>query len=438
MLTLRNWQLGVKSLLLHPMRSLLTVLGIFIGVASVIWLLAISVGISNKAQKQIEELGRDNIIVRSIKPAAVASGEGSVDYGLKREDHEVIMETVSTIYNALQIRETSATARYGNRDNYDVRLVGCTPEYDDAMRLHLAEGHFIENEDLEHEANHCVLAYQTAKHLFPLKSPLGETIIVNEIAYVVVGVTQPRNAMAGIGGSLAAQEFNRDVYIPITTFWRRYGDMIVQRSRGSITGEIVELSQVTYQVRDGEQVMPTANLIRTTLDTRHKDEDFAVTVPLELIEHARSMQMMFMVFMGMIAAISLFVGGIGIMNIMLATVTERTREIGIRRAIGAKRNHIISQFMIETMVLAVVGGATGILAGLACPAAIYSAQAGLQEFAPDFVETLPPTVRGIEPQVQPIFVLLAAGISVAVGFIFGLYPAVRAAGMDPIEALRHE
>jgi putative ABC transport system permease protein len=436
----RTWQLGVKSLLLHPMRSLLTVLGIFIGVASVIWLLAISVGISDKVQQQIEELGRDNVIIRSVKPASVAGGEGGMflDYGIKRFDHEVILETVPTISGHLRIRELQATVKYGTRDETDVRLVGCTPEYLEAMRLTLKDGHFISPSDMQHEANHCILAHETAQHLFPIDNPLGETVLVNEIGFVVVGVMEPRTAMAGIGGSLSAQEFNKDIYIPITTFWRRYGDTRFISTSGSRSGEIQELSQVTYQIDKPENVMPTADVIRATLKARHANEDYAVVVPLELIEHARSMQIMFMVFMGLIAAISLVVGGIGIMNIMLATVTERTREIGIRRAIGAKRRHIIMQFMIETLVLSIVGGITGIVIGLLCPPAIYWTQQALERFAPDFVATLPETVRGVTPIVRPEFILLAAGISIVVGVVFGIYPAIRAARMDPIEALRHE
>ena len=440
MFFLRTWQLGVKSLLLHPMRSLLTVLGIFIGVASVIWLLAISVGISNKVQSQIEELGSDNVIVRSVKPASISGAQSTffLDYGLKRMDHEVIVATVPTIRGHLRMRELKGTVKFGTRDEMDARIVGCTPEYSEAMRLRLKEGRFLTAADLEDEANQCVLAYETAQHLFPIGNPIGQTVLVEEEGFVVVGVMHPRTAMAGIGGSLSSQDFNRDVYVPISTFWRRFGDVRYIRSSGSRSGEIQELSQVTYQIDHPENVMPTADVIQSTLDARHENDDFAVVVPLELIEHARSMQVMFMAFMGLIAAISLVVGGIGIMNIMLATVTERTREIGIRRAIGAKRRHIVMQFMIETLVLSIVGGVTGIVIGLLCPPAVYWAQIGLEKFAPEFAATLPETVSGITPVVRIEFILLAAGISILVGVVFGIYPAIRAARMDPIEALRHE
>ena len=204
LILLRTWQLGVKSLLLHPLRSLLTVLGIFIGVASVIWLLAISEGISNKAQQQIEDLGATNIIVRSIKPVGETLTDTSffLQYGLKRSDYDVQVATTPTITRALRIRELKAGAKYGTQEELDVRLVGCTPDYDEVMRLNVAQGHFITPIELDREENHCVLAHGTARHLFPLEEPRGKTILVNDIAFVVVGVMQPRVAMAGIGGSL--------------------------------------------------------------------------------------------------------------------------------------------------------------------------------------------------------------------------------------------
>ena len=183
---------------------------------------------------------------------------------------------------------------------------------------------------------------------------------------MVVGVMKQRAPSAGIGGSLAGQDFTSDVYIPISTLWNRIGDFVVTRRSGSFEGEIVELSQITLRVDAVENVMETADLVKDILARHHRDEDYGVTVPLELLEQARTTRLMFIIFMGLIAAISLVVGGIGIMNIMLATVTERTREIGIRRALGAKRRDIIRQFLVETIALSVVGGLTGVLGGLTC------------------------------------------------------------------------
>ena len=466
-LWLRTWQLGVKSLLLHPMRSLLTVLGIFIGVASVIWLLAIGEGISREAQKQIEGLGAENIIVRSVKPPSEAnsSSRGPVVYGVRRFEHEKLVETIPTIVRALPIREIRRQISYADK-SVDGRLVGCTPDYAEFTRLEVDRGRFLEDTDIIHGNNNCVLAARLAQELFTYEDPIGKSVylIEHKDFYTVVGVLKHRNATAAIGGSLAAQEFSSDCYIPISTIRQRVGDTVVTRRSGSFEGEVVELNQVTLRVNGVDKVRDTAKLVRQTLGLPPEDEnsplrfgappptpvangvagttakrqDIAVVVPEELLEQARIQRIMFMVLMGMIAAISLLVGGIGIMNIMLATVTERTREIGIRRALGARRSDIIRQFLVETVALSIVGGATGVLFGLLCPIMITVLRWILDGAAPRLMAQLPPAAHTVEPVIVPISIPLAFGISVIVGVVFGIYPAIRAAAMDPIEALRHE
>ena len=433
-------QLGVKSLWLHPLRSLLTVLGIFIGVASVIWLLAISKGIGDEAQKQIESLGADTIMIRTIKPpSAKMATTGLTPYGLTREDYDLLVSTVPTIRSALPIREMRRQFQFKDR-KLDGRLVGCTPEYADVTRLKIRSGHFITDAENFAMDTHCVIAARVADRLFPYEDPVGQRIYMpeNKNFYLVVGVLEPKSATAAIGGSMAAQDFSNDVYIPIKTLQQRIGDVVMSFSASSREGESIELNQVTLRVRDVADVKRTAELVEDALSAHDKMEDIAVVVPLELLEQARTTRAMFMVFMGMIAAISLLVGGIGIMNIMLATVTERTREIGIRRALGAKRRDIIRQFLVETSVLSLAGGVSGILFGLLCGPAVNGARVLANLWFEKQMAGLPDVVRTVQPSVVPESIPGAFFISLAVGLVFGIYPAMRAAKMNPIEALRHE
>ena len=427
--------------MLHPMRSLLTILGIFIGVASVIWLLAIGEGISIQARRQIEGLGANNIIVRTVEPPeevmSQSSSHGPMPYGLTRDDYDRLEATLPTVTQMVPVRELRRRFSYHGR-MVDGRLVGCTPEYAEVTRLVVDHGRFLTQSDQSEKANHCVLAAETAERLFPLEDPIGKAVLIEEDYYVVVGVTKPRMPTSGIGGSLSGQDFSQDVYIPISTLWNRIGDFIVTRRSGSFSGEIVELNQITLQVDEVDHVMETADLIRDMVGRHHRLQDYGVTVPLELLEQAKTTRMMFILFMGLIAAISLVVGGIGIMNIMLATVTERTREIGIRRALGAKRRDIIRQFLIETISLSVVGGLTGVLAGLTCRPFTSMARSALERAIPEVMQQLPAVIQDVEPIIVPESIPLAFCISVTIGVVFGIYPAMRAAAMDPIEALRHE
>ncbi len=440
MLWLRTWQLGVKSLLLHPLRSGLTMLGILIGVWAVIVLTAISQGASDVVQKQIESLGANTIIVRSIKPPAEKMTGAAAQYGLKRSDLELIVSNVPTIDSALPIREIRRQFTY-RQHSVDGRLVGCTPDYAEINRLVIRGGRFLADADNLRADTVCVLAARVAERLFPYEEPLGKRIYVPESSdyYRVVGVLEHRNASAAIGGSLDSQDFSGDIYIPIKTLQRRIGDMIYTSRSGQREMEIMELNQITLQVPSVEQVRATAAMVETLVATRHAAlQDVAVVVPLELLEQARNLRMMFLGIGVLIACISLVVGGIGIMNIMLASVTERTREIGIRRALGAKRKDIVRQFLVETIVLSFAGAALGILLGFLGPPLYHVMLYLLLTFSPEKFASLPEAIRQAEPSIVYATIPLAVGIAVAVGLVSGLYPAIRAAKMNPIDALRHE
>ncbi|MEM9646198.1 MAG: FtsX-like permease family protein, partial [Planctomycetota bacterium] len=284
-----------------------------------------------------------------------------------------------------------------------------------------------------------VLANETAKRLFPFQNPIGRAIWVGNEFYTVVGQTKDRTASAAIGGSLDSRDYNLDAYIPLQTLRQRVGDLVMNRVGGgqgfNFVGEDVELSQITVEVNHIEEVDETAQIIETLLKKYHEKEDYAVVVPRELLRQAERTRTMFNVLLVVIAGISLLVGGIGIMNIMLATVTERTREIGVRRALGASRSDIIGQFLIETIVLTASGGISGVLFGLAVGPVFQFTKRVIDILSPD---TLPPIVNSLEPRIAMWSVVLSLAISLGVGVVFGVYPARKAAYLDPIEALRHE
>jgi putative ABC transport system permease protein len=421
----RSLKLGLKSLILHKLRSSLTILGIVFGVAAVIAMLAIGEGSKRDAQERFQQLGATNIIYRSQKPTEEnqASGGGGrmiLNYGLKYADLDRLLATVPTIKKALPIREVRKEIRFLNR-RIDGRVVGTTGDYAEFNYLKIARGRFLKESDNENFENYAVIASEVASTLFPFEDPLNRSVRIGTDYYKVIGVTNERAGTAAIGGSLAAQEYNKDVYIPLNTCRLRFGERIIENRSGSRSAEETQLTQITMQVGSIEEVRPSADVIKAAIHPFHtKKKDVDLVVPLQLIEEAERSARIWGLVLLAIASISLIVGGIGIMNIMLATVTERTREIGIRRALGAKRRDITEQFLIESVVLSGVGGVIGVLLGVGLPFIIDN------------------LLHAMRTAITPSSIVLSFSISVAVGVLFGLYPARRAALMDPIDALRHE
>ena len=413
-------RMSLRSLMLHKLRSFLTILGLVFGVASVIIMLSIAEGAGRDALRRIESLGINNVIVRSIKPTGddrLEDQSGVLEYGLTFVDMKRIDETLDTVASIAPFREFNYEAR--NLANMlEVRLVGLEPSYAKTNRLELASGRFIRQSDVESSRNVCVLGAEVAQRLFPGEKADKKAILIsNRFRFEVVGVIAQKQSSGGIGSSLTAADYNRDIYIPLTTDHDRFGKVLSQSKDGESKTEKVELSQLTVRVDSPDDVRKTAASIKSLLLATHDNEDFRVSVPLDLLEQRKASERTFNFLLGSIAAISLLVGGIGIMNIMLATVSERTGEIGIRRALGATQGDITFQFLVETLVLSASGAIIGALVGLSAPPLIS-------------------ILSGRETAITFWGPFIAVTVALMTGLLFGIYPAKRAASLDPIEALR--
>jgi putative ABC transport system permease protein len=416
---IRNIELGIKSLMLHKLRSFLTMLGIVFGVSSVIAMLSIGEGASKEALDQIRKLGSSNILVSSIKPvedeATTTAHSHMSIYGLLYDDELRIQETFAAVERVAPVKLLRKEGRLYERA-LELRVVGTTPSWFGLVQRSFIAGREILPRDMEGHAKIVVLTEYGARRLLATEQAIGEQLRIGGEYFEVVGIVKSESDQ---GGDIQTPDQEVDAYIPLNVARSSFGDMVIRVTSGGREMSRVELHQLIVQVRSNEEVEATAEGIRKMLARFHKKLDYKVDVPLALLRQAEATKRNFNIVLGSIAGISLLVGGIGIMNIMLASVTERTREIGVRRAIGAKRRQIISQFLIETVVLSTLGGFIGIGIGVSIPWLVTR------------FSGMPTIVAGYS-------LVLSVGISMAVGIVFGLYPAVRAANLDPIEALRHE
>jgi putative ABC transport system permease protein len=422
---LRTVQLGIKSLLLHKLRSGLTMLGIIFGVCSVIAMLAIGEGASYEAQEAIKKLGSNNIIIRSVKPPedarmATSGRSFALEYGLTYSDASRLEATISGVERVIPMRIIREGIRF-NQNEIAGQIIGTSPVYLEISGLEVVRGRFLTETDGKHHRNVCAITVSLANRLFPYQDPLEQEIKVGSDYYRVIGLVREGSVeqKRPQAGPMEGQAMDSNMYIPLSTARSRFGETLIRRTAGSFESERVQLHQITVQMKDTEAVEVSVPQIETMLKRFHDKIDYELIVPLQLLRQAEQTKRIFNIVLGSIAAISLLVGGIGIMNIMLATVTERTREIGVRRALGARKQDITMQFLVETVVLSFGGGLIGVIVGVVTPLIVSH-------------------ITDMQTMITPWSVLIAFGISGAVGIIFGLYPASRAAGLDPIEALRHE
>lgn len=429
---LETFFLGIKNLRLHKLRSLLTALGIIFGVAAVIIMVAIGEGTKQAALEQLRQLGARNIIVRSVKPPESTNTsqrtQRTLKYGVTRVDLQRL-ETIPGLAYVVPLRDTEQRVVHGDT-RAQANAIGTTPDAFDVINLQLARGRVFTETDYERDAHVCVIGDSVARQLFPYQDPMGQQIRIGSasgasVVLQVIGVLEPTGLRAE-GAAMINRDLDQDLYFPLSLAQEIFSDQIIRRQAGNIEIKNIQLSEVWLQAKSVNDVERLASIADNIMRKGHTAaDDFEVKAPIQILRSAEKVQDQFNYIMVGIASFALIVGGIGIMNIMLANVTERTREIGIRRALGAKRRHITLQFLIETTVISLSGGLIGITLGVLIAKGLPIVVA--------YLGTGAYTTRITQWSVIGSFV-----VSGLIGIGFGLYPAVMAARMNPIEALRHE
>lgn len=415
-----NWieiiKLSFNQLIIHKLRSFLTLLGVIFGIAAVISMLSIGEGAREEMLQQIRLLGLNNIIIRAVELTETQKEEVKLTYslGLRFQDSKKLKNTCRFIKMISPMKQVKKDITYPAR-KLNLRIIGITPSYFHILNLGLKQGRLLTDIDLGKYKQVCVVGAGIKKELFGLESCLGKKIVFSNLPFEVVGELADRSvpkAKSGKtnGSAIQIHDTNMDIYVPITT---------VMTKTTSIA-DADKINKILVNINNEQNVVPASEMIKNILNKAHRNvKDYKLVVPQELLRQSQETQKIFNIVMGCIAAISLLVGGIGIMNIMLATVTERTREIGIRRAVGATKAEIVKQFLVETATLSGMGGILGIVLGVSLTRVIT--------FYSDWQTIV--SVR---------VVLVAFIVSVSIGIIFGLYPAWKAAELDPVSALRYE
>ncbi len=406
--------MGLASLLAHKLRTLLTMLGMIFGVGAVVAMLSITAGAQQEMMSYIDLLGVNNIIIeaREAVDRNELQARRAISPGLTFRDFRAIMENVSGIEAATPRKRFKPSKVLPKTAQEPPLLIGVEPQFLQINSLKVVEGRFFDEEDNRTSAPVCVLGETAKVNLLGYGDAVGKYVKVNDVWLQVIGVLAPQATADTDMSSLEVSSANNLIIAPLNTVMRRFEDSN-SYLKDEIDGIYIRVTPTTDSIE-------TAAVVDAILAATHKDAgDYQITVPAGLLEQRRRTQFIFNIVMICIAGISLLVGGIGIMNIMLATVLERTREIGIRRAIGARQADIVRQFLTEAVLISILGGLVGILFGFTLSRIIAAA-------------------AGWSTVVTTSSIAVAFGVSVAIGLLFGIYPAVQAAKLDPIEAIRYE
>jgi putative ABC transport system permease protein len=403
-------QIAWKGLTRNKLRSLLTMLGVIIGVAAVIVMISISAGTEKAIRDRITGLGSNLVYVQGAFGRGGPGEQQSTGTGLVYDDAAAIADNVAGV-NSVDVQQNSSeTVKVGTTTLADVAILGTGPGFPSVRDMTIAAGRYLNQQDIQRKQRVAVLGSSLATELFGDTSPIGQEVKVGDVKLTVVGVFKPK-------GLVGNTDYDAQLFTPITVVFEKFTPSFFARVNGD------RVRMITVELKDGADITTVTNQISLLLARRHKvtldAPDFTIRTQEDVIATQESTTAAFRNLLLWVAGVSLIVGGIGIMNIMLVSVTERTREIGIRQSVGATPNDIRLQFLSEALLLSMVGGLIGVLAGIV-GALVYG------------------KVGSMPTSIVPTSILLAFGSAAAVGIFFGYYPANKAALLDPIEALRHE